>query len=712
MRSLPLLLSILIVLAGPVGADEGEALLGAARSGDVALLVELLDAGAEIDSTGPYGNSALIVAATQGHDEVVRLLLERGADAEHKEAFYGAGALDMALFNGHPETARILLENGSDGRETAFAAAIRSADLELARAAVESGPFLESMLESLRAMPMLGAKFKEMLATIESRPDPEPPVYGATDLERYVGRFEGWDSAVETVVSLEQGSLRISLGGEDPVTLSVFGEHTFRAADGDLQVAFWGRSGTIEGVAISSAGAAPQSMRRSVARVVEGAAARVETPTEPLRASTVNWPRFRGSNADGIGDGRDTPIAWDLELGSGVLWQRDLPGLGNSSPIVWGDKVFVTTAVADGIDQTIRTGLTGDGGRVEEAVAHSWRVLAFDKSSGEPLWSTDVGTGVPLTQRHFKATQANSTPVTDGRYVVAVFPTAGLACLDLEGKLLWKHDLGGLNAGAFSDPGVEWGFASSPIIYGSTVILQVDVHEGQYLAAWDLASGEEVWRTARQVAPSWATPTLLSGPAGDELVVNGSTIYGYDPATGRELWSLGPNSELVIAAPVVGDGVVYVSAGYPPIKPIYALRAGTRGEVSAEPGKTHDRLVWSHSPGGAYMPTPLLYGGLFYLVHHNGRIVAYDAATGDAVYKRRFSQGGVFTGSPVAVNGKLYLPTEEGMMYVLAAGPEYSELAINEFGEPLMATPAVSDGILLVRTPSRLIALAKVPVRP
>ena len=153
--------------------------------------------------------------------------------------------------------------------------------------------------------------------------------------------------------------------------------------------------------------------------------------------------------------------------------------------------------------------------------------------------------------------------------------------------------------------------------------------------------------------------------------------------------------------------MVYVSAGYPPIKPIYAIRAGTRGAVEAKPGEEHDRLAWSHRIGGAYMPTPLLYRGLYYVVHHNGRIVAYDAASGDAVYKSRFSRGGVFTGSPVAVNGKLYLPTEEGLLYVLAAGAEYRELAVNDFGEPLMATPAVSEGVLFLRTPSRLVAVGK-----
>jgi outer membrane protein assembly factor BamB len=238
----------------------------------------------------------------------------------------------------------------------------------------------------------------------------------------------------------------------------------------------------------------------------------------------------------------------------------------------------------------------------------------------------------------------------------------------------------------------------------------VDVHGGPYLASWDLATGEQRWRVDRDVAPSWATPTILKSEAGDELIANGSRIHAYDPRTGQALWDLGPNSELVIATPVVGDGVVFVSAGYPPIKPIYAVPAGTRGSIDIERGSEDDRLLWSHAIGGAYMPTPLLYRGIYYVVHHNGIFVAYDAATGEALSKSRFSNRGAFTASPVAVNGRLYVTTEEGLLYVLAAGPAYEELAVHDFGEPLMATPAVSEGILLIRTPSRLIALARAGV--
>jgi outer membrane protein assembly factor BamB len=306
-----------------------------------------------------------------------------------------------------------------------------------------------------------------------------------------------------------------------------------------------------------------------------------------------------------------------------------------------------------------------------------------------------------------KATQANSTPASDGRRLAVVFPTAGLAVLDLDGRLLWKRDLGPLRAGAFNDPTLEWGFASSPLIHGSSVILQVDIHEGPYLAAWDLETGRELWRTAREgVAPSWATPALWATPGGVEVVANASNIRGYSAADGRELWRLGPTSEQVVATPVVADGILYVSSGYPPVKPIYAVKPGLRGSVEIVPGTPDPRLLWSDERGGAYMPTPLVYRGLLYIVHHNARLVAYDAATGDAVYKARFSQGGTFTSSPVAVDGRVYTGTEEGSIYVFASGPVFEELAVNDMGEPVMATPAIANGVLYVRTPSRLVALA------
>lgn len=705
MRRTLLLLLLALTLPG-AGRGAAEDLFTATRAGDLAQVRRLLDAGADVNTADRYGSTVLAAAAVNGQLEVVRLLLERGADPNIAETFYGARPLDMALFFAEQrEVAILLLSYGAEDRDQALAFALQGGDLELAAAAIDGGAISESTLEQLAPPPESEDEtVGTLLERAERRPDPPPPSYTLEELNRFTGLFEGFATELRAESVLREGRLRLRLNDGAFDDLEVVGERAFRTPDQLVEATFFGRAGTIEGIAVRQGAEPPDSLRRAVAEPVgaSGFIAPEIAEVEP----TIHWPGFRGSNASGVGDGADTPVDWDLDTGEHVLWSSTLEGLGNSSPVVWGNRVFVTTAVAEA-EQTLRVGLTGEGTPVEEKVEHSWRVLAFDKSTGETLWETEVGLEIPLTKRHFKASQANSTPVTDGRHLAVVFPTAGLAVLDLEGEILWSRPLGGLNAGAFSDPGIEWGYASSPIIYRDQLIVQVDVHDGPYLAAWELATGDELWRVERDVAPSWATPTILAGEEGDELIVNGSRIYAYDPLTGEELWSLGPNSELVIATPVAGDGVVYVSAGYPPVKPIYAVPAGVRGALDAAPGQGGERLAWSHNRGGAYMPTPLLYRGIFYVVHHNGILVAYDAATGEALSKSRFSKRGTFTASPVAVNGKLYTATEEGQLYVLAAGAEYDELAVHDFGEPLMATPAVSEGILLVRTPSRLIALAR-----
>lgn len=699
-------------------AEPADDLLAAAAAADVEAVRRALAAGAEVDAENRYGRTALSLAAGGGHLDVVRVLLERGADPSRRDWFYDSSPVGWALQREDPsfEIVEALVRAGAKDRFEALVGALRADRADLARAVVASGPLLQSERDQLEGfLPQLGPELRAVVAEVKVVPDPPPPVYTAADLQRFAGEFEGWDNTRLVTVAVDGPALRIAIGSEQPRRFVVVGENAFRAEGAATTADFFGRARTIEGVQIGEPDAQPSVLRRTV--VVTTAAARHadgHTPPPPARPvqRTIHWPGFRGANATGVGDGDDAPVSWNVETGENVKWTAAIPGLGNSSPVVWGDHVFVTTAVAASGEQTIRTGLTGAGDGVDEAVDHSWRVLAFDRSTGKQKWDVEIGRGVPETRRHFKATQANSTPATDGKVVVVVFPTAGMAALDFDGKVLWRVDLGGLDAGAFNDPGIQWGFAASPVIYGSTVILQVDIHEaageGPYLAAWDLATGKQVWRTERKgIASSWATPAILRGAGGDELVCNGSVVKGYDPRTGAELWSLAPNSELVVAAPVVGDGVVYVSAGYPPIKPVYAVRAGTRGKLQATPGTPHERLLWSVDRGGAYMPTPLLYDGKLYIVHHNNIFVGYDARSGEALFKSRFSQGGTFTSSPIAVNGKIYTGTEEGLVYVLRAGTAHEELAVNDLGEPLMATPAVSQGALFLRTPKRLIAVGK-----
>ena len=707
---------IVALASAAFAADSGQQLRLAAREGYLDEVKRLVAAGVPVDAADAFGTTALLLAAGQGRTEVVRYLLERGANPSTREGFFNSSVLEQALSKEppHVELAKMLLAAGAEDRAAAIAFGIESGSFEIAQAALESGPVLESEAADLRQE--FGNKegeAKAILEKLKTKPDPPPPTYTPEQLKPFLGRFENSEGTAADVASGPKG-LALTFGGATtPVVASA--ERVFRNPEAGLTLRYYGRAGTVEGLMLERRGQEPLRLRVAEAPIAAKAqpAATAETQAKPSAsaAPTVNWPGFRGENRAGVGDGVEPPVEFDLAAGRGVAWTADLPGLGNSSPVVWGDRVYVTTAVAAGGSTPLRVGPSGSGEEIAENVEHRWLVLAFDKATGKKLWETEVGKGVPLTKRHFKATQANSTPFTDGEHVVVVFPTAGLACLSKDGAVRWKQDLGGLNAGGFNDPGLQWGFAASPIIHKGKVILQVDVHDGPYLAAWDLESGKPLWKTERpDVAPSWATPAVWSTPAGDELVVNASIIRGYDPGTGKPLWSLGPTSIQVVASPVTGqDNVLFVSSGYPPARPIYAVRPGIRGDhmVYSPEEAAAASVVWHEERGGAYMPTPLVYRDVLYVVHHNGRIVAHDARTGERVAQARFSKGGTCTASPVVANGKIYQGTEEGTLYVIGTAPELAELFVADFGEPLMATPAISEGLLLVRTPSKLIALRK-----
>jgi outer membrane protein assembly factor BamB len=325
------------------------------------------------------------------------------------------------------------------------------------------------------------------------------------------------------------------------------------------------------------------------------------------------------------------------------------------------------------------------------------------------VWDQTAHQGTPKTKRHPKSSQASATPATNGKVVVAWFGSEGLYVYTVDGKLLWKKDLGIQNAGWFFDPDSEWGAASSPVIHKNTVIVQCDRHKDSFIAAYDLADGSELWRTARAEIPSWGTPTLVAGKDRVEVVTNGTkAIRGYDADTGKELWTLGPNSEVTCTTPVSGHGLIFVTAGYPPVQPIYAVRIGSSGDLTLKDGaESSDAIAWSKQRGGTYLPSPLIYGDHLYTVGNNGVLTVYAAKTGDRVYQQRIGAGGSFTASPTASAGTLYVATEEGDIYVIKAGPEYELLAKNTIGEPILTTPAFSGDLLLVRGAKHLFAIGE-----
>ena len=426
-------------------------------------------------------------------------------------------------------------------------------------------------------------------------------------------------------------------------------------------------------------------------------------------ASAQNWPQFRGVGASGVAEGKPAPVKWDATKSTGVAWKTPIPGLGHSSPVVWGDKVFVTTAVTSAEKDETRYGLYGDVEPVKDDPKHTWKLYALDKRTGKILWERVAYEGLPKVKRHPKSTHADSTPATDGKTVVALFGSHGLYAYDTKGKLLWKQDIGMLDSGWFYDPDYQWEYGSSPVIYKNLVIVQADIQKGSFVAAYDLKSGKQVWKTLREgELPGWGTPTVYEGKTRAELVTTGAKyVRGYDPLTGKELWRLGPMSEITTPTPIFAHDLIYVASGYAPIQPIYAIRPGANGDISLKDDKESSEFVaWSKKRGGPYMPTPVVYGELLYTVSNQGVVTAYQAKTGERVYQQRIAdRGGAFTASPVAADGKVYLSSEDGEVFVFKAGPKHELLSVNPMGEVLMATPAISDGLLIVRGLKHLFAL-------
>jgi outer membrane protein assembly factor BamB len=340
---------------------------------------------------------------------------------------------------------------------------------------------------------------------------------------------------------------------------------------------------------------------------------------------------------------------------------------------------------------------------------HTWKVYALNKQTGKILWERIAYEGVPKTKRHTKATFANSTPATDGKYVVVFFGSEGLYCYDVKGKLVWKKDLGVIDSGWFFDPDYQWGAASSPIIYKNLAILQCDQSKGSYIAAYDLKTGKQVWRTERDEIPSWGTPTIVESKSRVELVTNGTrAIRGYDPLTGKELWKMTGNPEVTATTPIAAHDLIFIANSYRPNQPVYAIKQGlANGDISLKDGKeTNEFVVWSKQRGGAYMPTPVVYGDLMYVCNNNGVLFVYDAKTGERAYQGRVPEkGGSFSASPVAANGMIYFASEDGDVHVIKAGPKYEFVASNPVGEIMMATPAISDGMIFIRAQHHVFAV-------
>ena len=422
-----------------------------------------------------------------------------------------------------------------------------------------------------------------------------------------------------------------------------------------------------------------------------------------------NWPQFRGTQASGIGNGKNMPVEWDVKNNANVSWKLPIPGLGHSSPVIWEDNVFITTAVGEGNeDPYLRVGLYGESPDHPEDYIHHFKVYCINKKTGKVNWEKTSNSAVPKVKRHIKSSHATCSPATDGRYVVVFFGSEGLYCYNMKGKLAWKKDLGFLDSGAFNATQLQWGFGSSPVIYKDKVIVLCDVNNQSFIAAFNIFNGEELWRTLRDEVPTWGTPTVVEVDGKPQVIVNGwKHIGSYDAETGKEIWKMEGGGDIPVPTPVIAHDMVFITNSHGRVRPIYAISLKSKGDISLDRGQTSNgSVVWSNPRRGGYMPTPLVYGDYLYVLNNNGVLTCYKAKTGEQVYRER--TGGArsaYSASPVAAEGKIYFSDEYGKIHVIKAGPEYKLLASNTMDEICMATPAFSGNSLFIRTTKALYAI-------
>jgi hypothetical protein len=381
------------------------------------------------------------------------------------------------------------------------------------------------------------------------------------------------------------------------------------------------------------------------------------------------WSRWRGPSGQGLAAGAEYPDKWSAS--ENVLWKTPVPGRGHSSPIVWGDKIFLPTASADG---------------------NRLSLLAYRRSDGTRLWEAAAPDGASEAV-YPKNSHASATPATDGNLVYVSLGSRGVMAFDMNGKLVWRQDFG---------PIANYhGTAGSPLLYKDKLILYHDQNSNSFITALDTRTGRRLWQTRRNATVGWGTPVAINNGSRDEIVVNGQgSVIGYSPDDGRELWSCSGTTYEVIPTPVAGNGLIFASSGR--AGPTLAIRPGGQGDIT----RTH--IAWSTPRGSPFVPSPILYENQLYIVNDMSSIVtSFDAASGRTLFQARLGtekrEG--FSASPVAVDGKIFFTNDDGETFVLRAGPQMQLLHVNHIGETTLASPAMVDGKWYIRTAGNLIAI-------
>ena len=424
--------------------------------------------------------------------------------------------------------------------------------------------------------------------------------------------------------------------------------------------------------------------------------------------SQTDWPVFRGPGGRGVADGSRLPEQWNADSRHGplknVLWQVDVPGLGHSSPVVAGNKLFLLTAVAKSGKAPIQVQSGGRPTAADDNGTQDWILFCFNKLDGKKLWSKVLHSGKPRATRHAKATHANTSVCVVEDKLVCFLGSEGLYCLDVDGKPIWKQDLGVVNISKY---GIGWGFSSSPAVHEGKIALVCDDPDNPYICVRDLKTGKEVWRKTRKgiCERSWGTPYIHQQNDTAQIVVNGwPWIVSYDLRNGDEIWKLKGGGDNPVPTPFESNGLIYITNAHGGPSPIFAIRPEAKGLLDKKNSKS---IAWYVDKGGSYMSTPVVYRNQIYLGQSNGAIRTFDSNSGKKIAERRLGSNAGVIASLVAGDGKVYCASENGTVYVLQHGPELKIIAKNLMGKPCLATPAISDGVVFIRTTERLIAIGE-----
>jgi hypothetical protein len=416
-------------------------------------------------------------------------------------------------------------------------------------------------------------------------------------------------------------------------------------------------------------------------------------------SASEQWPQFRGMQAGVAPDDPALPHTWSRT--ENVAWTLDVPGIGWSSPVVWNNRIFLTSVVRSGPVELPKLGFyAGHSDSSIPKAVHQWMVYAVDFSTGRLAWSREVHSGVPLAGKHSKNTYASETPVTDGERVYAYFGGVGLFAFDLEGKPVWTKRMDPLRTRGF-------GTGASPAVHQDRVYVVNDNDDRSTITAYNKRTGEVIWDVKRDEGSNWSTPYIWEYEGGTEIVTTGSGKSRSYTLDGKLKWEVGGLTSIHIPTPFAKHGLLFIQSGYlgDPVRPTYAIRPGASGDISLREGETSNKYItWSNPRLGTYGTSSLVYGDYYYTLMDRGFLVCNDARTGKEIYARQriTAEASGFTASPWAYNGRIFALSEDGDTFVMQAGPEFKLLGKNTLDEIALATPAISQGSLIVRTASKL----------